>query len=31
MLGLAFMLRFLEASGEFDVTLASVDEDEKPE
>jgi len=30
-LGRSFMLRFLEASHEFDVTLASVDEDEKPE
>jgi len=30
-LGRSFMLRFLEASGEFDVTLASVDEDEKIE
>jgi two-component system sensor histidine kinase KdpD len=30
-LGRSFMLRFLEASGEFDVTLASADEDEKVE
>jgi len=31
LLGRSFMLRFLEASGEFDVTLASVDEEEKVE
>jgi two-component system sensor histidine kinase KdpD len=30
-LGRSFMLRFLDHSGEFDVTLASVDEDEKVE
>lgn len=30
-LGRSFMFRFLEASGEFDVTLASADEDEKAE
>ena len=30
-LGRSFMWRFLEASDEFDVTLASVDEDEKSE
>jgi two-component system sensor histidine kinase KdpD len=30
-LGRSFMQRFLEASGEFDVTLASVDEEEKLE
>jgi hypothetical protein len=30
-LGRSFMIQFLDASGEFDVTLASVDEDEKLE
>ena len=30
-LGLSFMMRFLGASEEFDVTLASVDEDERVE
>jgi two-component system sensor histidine kinase KdpD len=30
-LGRTFLLRFLQESGEFDVTVSALDEDEKPE